>query len=239
MAHQCAIERLNPHLPGIEVLRAIKNLDADRVFLQTILTTRQGFLDHKAQETTHTASACELGALQHALQLRVAASAPDSRLVVVGHEQRIVTGQFTYPRAEIDVVGITTGSGAYQTGVRVVLVGYSSTSDALFLDRSQAAQLRDELIGVASYRGEVEHFCAGNCELGIARCRPSQAEPQAWCPGFYLSSSGDRGLALSTPRRSFRFSSMGAGAEPFVDLLDVAAAFVVALESAIAELDDI
>ena len=114
--------------------------------------------------------------------------------------------------------------GEHHRGVRVSLKD-PRQADQLYIDVREAAQLRDEF---GSFKRWLERTptceAISLCVESVARCRPSQAERQAYCPSAYSTPQGEHGVFLSTPRHSFRFPST----EP--------SAFVHAIDAAIAEL---
>jgi len=46
------------------------------------------------------------------------------------------------------------------------------------------------------------------CIRGIARCRPSQEQAQAYCVAFYTTPNDETGTMLSTPTHSYKFPSI-------------------------------
>jgi hypothetical protein len=150
--------------------------------------------------------------------LAVEASNPGAQVREFAASRKVESGDSS---AEIDAVEVIAPGGVRLPGVRVSLQ-HSGDSDQIYLDAAQARQFRDEL---AKLEGGTQGCEASEiCVYGIARCRPSQTVRQAYCPGVYEKKSGERGIALSTPRGSLQF--------PGVE----AQAFVAALEAAIATL---
>jgi hypothetical protein len=97
---------------------------------------------------------------------------------------------------------------SYVRGVRIDLRNASST-DQIYVDESKLVYLKHELdgmdCGVARMRNESG---AIHRIHGIARCRPSQSVPQAYCPGYYIGPESE-GLSVSTfSGGSFRFPSI-------------------------------
>lgn len=128
-------------------------------------------------------------------------------------------------KVNLTVIEVATADGKRLRGVRLLLQN-ASQDDNLYLDANQVDQLRDEFAGLEQWF-ERDETCGAvkECVQGVARCRPSQTVRQAFCPGFYSTSDGERGVLISTPRYSFRFPSM----EPSV--------FVEAVDAAIGELN--
>ena len=82
-------------------------------------------------------------------------------------------------------------------GIRIDLRNASS-ADRIYVDESELVYLKHQLdgmdCGVASMRNESG---AAYRVRGIARCRPSQTIPQAYCPAYYITPESE-GLSLST-----------------------------------------
>jgi hypothetical protein len=147
--------------------------------------------------------------------------------LAAGADTRVVGAQAAVESRDsiAEITSILVNShGEHHRGVRVSLKD-SSQVEELYIDVGEAAQLRDEF-------GTFERWVDGTrpceattlCVEGVARCRPSQTLPQAYCPSAYATPQGEHGVFLSTPRHSFRFPST----EP--------SAFVRWIDAAIAEL---
>jgi hypothetical protein len=87
----------------------------------------------------------------------------------------------------------------------------STASDQIYIPESLISQLRGELQEIESTR-QYDDECQAKyrCVTGIARCRPSQTEKQAFCPGRYSTPTSEAGFVLSTPRSSFYFPGFDA-----------------------------
>jgi hypothetical protein len=151
-----------------------------------------------------------------------AAAHPAAAMRVVGSPSRIESDDSIAEIAAVELVG---SRGEEQHGVRVTLER-RSVRDRIYLGAADARQLRDEL---TSLNGATALCDAKSCVHGIARCRPSQAEPQAYCPSVYKTRDGESGVGLSTPRSSFRFPSVQATA--FADAIETTIAQLTNLEA--------
>ena len=82
-------------------------------------------------------------------------------------------------------------------GIQIDLRNENST-DRIYIDENNLVYLKHDLDGmncsIASMRKESG---APNRVRGIARCRPSQTIPQAYCPSYYITPKSE-GLSLST-----------------------------------------
>ena len=127
--------------------------------------------------------------------------------------------------AELAVVEVVDSSGAVSRGVRIDLRD-DDHHETLYLGADHVAQFRDELAGFVEYfeRGGA---CGAQsrCIHGVARCRPSQTEPQAFCPSFFTTPDGKQGVFLSMPQFSFSFPNV----EPSI-LIDAIDAVTAELE---------
>ncbi len=139
-------------------------------------------------------------------QLEVWAGQPGSRITKSEEVGRIDS---TDAQAVITAVVI---ERRYNTpsrvrGVRIDLRNASST-DRIYVEESELVYLKHELdsmdCGIAAMRNQSEPAYRVR---GIARCRPSQSIPQAYCPGYYITPESE-GLSLSTfGGHNFRFPS--------------------------------
>src|SRR5690606_17632157 len=98
--------------------------------------------------------------------------------------------------------------GEQVSGIKIELENSTST-DQIHVPASLLSNFRDELEFIDFWR-EHQGGCQAQrlCVHGIERCRPSQTERQAYCPGHYVTPNSEEGLILSTPRHSFRFPSV-------------------------------
>ncbi len=82
-------------------------------------------------------------------------------------------------------------------GIRIDLRN-ASASDHIFVEESELVQLKYELVGMDCGIARMRNQTGSTYRMnGIARCRPSQTIPQAFCPGYYIAPESE-GLALST-----------------------------------------
>lgn len=98
-----------------------------------------------------------------------------------------------------------------ETLTRGVLVELESedNADQFFVDRTYLRQFMNELVKLEPSIStdhqdrpcEASHSCIG----GIARCRPSQHIPQAFCPEMRIFVAGGTALILRTPKNYFEF----------------------------------
>lgn len=112
--------------------------------------------------------------------------------------------------AEISAIEVERPNGDRVRGVKIALEN-STTSDHIYITDSLLANFRDELQQLENtrqYYGKCQ--AKYRCIHGIARCRPSTAEKQAYCPGRYSTPDSEGGFVLSTPRNSFSFPSVDA-----------------------------
>ena len=114
-------------------------------------------------------------------------------------------GSFSAPESEFRVseVSIKTGDGAVLKGVKLQ-ASNPTASDAVLLESERIPQLIQELEEI-----EQESECAGMCIHGIARCRPSQSERQAYCFGYIYSSDGEHhGTLFRTANHPFQLNEV-------------------------------
>jgi hypothetical protein len=138
-------------------------------------------------------------------QLDTAASAVDS--VVVSSEMvgEIVSAD---SRAAISVIEVEVLHGDKIRGVKITLEN-SRSMDRIYITDSLLSSLRDELKAL-ELTSPSDGKCQAKyrCVLGIERCRLSQSERQAYCPGRYSTPGSDSGFVLTTPRHSFLFPAV-------------------------------
>ena len=134
--------------------------------------------------------------------LSVAAAEATANIVVIG-VPRLVESDDSL--AEIAVVEVASSNHTSLRGVRIDLERGDHMAE-LYLNADQVAQFRNELVGFKEYyeRGAT---CGARhrCVHGVARCRPSQVERQAFCPSFYTTPDGKQGVVISTSRYTFPF----------------------------------
>lgn len=112
--------------------------------------------------------------------------------------------------ATITAIEVQGPDGERVRGVKISLEN-SMTSDQIYITDSLLSNLRDELQKL-EYTRQFYAECEAKirCVHGIARCRPSQTEIQAYCPGRFSTPDSEGGFGLSTPRSSFSFPSVEA-----------------------------
>ncbi len=138
-------------------------------------------------------------------QLHTVAEAGSSVLVWSELLGEIKSADSTATVLAIEVEG---PDGERVRGVKISL-GNSTSSDQIYITVSLLASLRDELQEL-EYTRQWYGKCQAKyrCSHGIARCRPSTTEKQAYCPGRYSTPNSEEGFVLSTPRSSFSFPSV-------------------------------
>jgi hypothetical protein len=132
-------------------------------------------------------------------RLAVVASRLDARIVKIGDTQRVDSNDAV---AEIAAIEVRAGSGR-ERGVRIDLRN-EGVADSLYLDTAQADRLVADL---AHFDDWSARACdrGTHCTFGIARCRPTQTDTQAFCPAVYTTREGGWGLTFGTPSGNFRF----------------------------------
>lgn len=113
-------------------------------------------------------------------------------------------------RAAITAIEVEGSDGERVRGVKIKLENSTST-DQIYITDSLLSNLRNELEEL-EFTKQFDSECQAKyrCVHGIARCRPSQTERQAYCPGRYSTPGSEQGFVLSTPRKSFSFPSVEA-----------------------------
>ena len=138
-------------------------------------------------------------------QLSSLVSKSGVEIVKIGNPGRIESSNST---AEISAIEVVAYGGDRQRGAKLVLES-PEQSDWIYMDVDEISQLRDEFVNFDSwYETGMQCEAISMCIFGVARCRPSQAELQAYCPAVYSTPDGKLGLWLSTPRGSFQFPSL-------------------------------
>lgn len=112
-------------------------------------------------------------------------------------------------RATVSVIEVESPQGEQVRGMKIMLENSAST-DQIYLTESLLSNFQEEL-GFLEFSRQFDDECQAKylCMHGIARCRPSQTERQAYCPGRYATPNSEEGLSLSTPRHSFKFPTVG------------------------------
>ena len=141
-------------------------------------------------------------------QLQTIASDDGSKLVWVKFLGEIASDN---AKAAVTAIEIEGPDGERVRGVKISLEN-STSMDQIYVTDNLLPNFWDELQELEFTRQYDSECQAKNrCVSGIARCRPSQPERQAYCPGHYSTPSSESGLILSTPRGSFSFPSVDAG----------------------------
>jgi len=138
-------------------------------------------------------------------QLQTAALADSSELVWSELLGEIKSAD---ARATITAIVVKGPDEERVRGVKISLEN-STSSGQIYITDSLLSNLRDELEELEFTR-QFDGECQAKyrCVHGIARCRPSQTERQAYCPGRYSTPDSGKGFVLSTPRSSFSFPSV-------------------------------
>lgn len=138
-------------------------------------------------------------------QLHIVASADGSELVWSESLGHIRSVDAIAAITAIEVEGL---DRERVRGVKIILES-STSSDEIYITDGLLSSLRDELQEL-EYTRRFDSKCQARyrCVHGIARCRPSQTERQAYCPGRYSTPNSEGGFVLSTPRSSFSFPSV-------------------------------
>lgn len=112
--------------------------------------------------------------------------------------------------AAMTAIEVEGSDGEQVRGVLIRLESAAST-DEIYVTDVLLSSLKDELQEI-EYTRQFDFECEAQnrCVHGIARCRPSQTERQAYCPGRYSTANAEEGFVLSTPRSTFWFPSVGA-----------------------------
>ncbi len=113
------------------------------------------------------------------------------------------SGQLTVSALPVDKQTTATG-----TMVEIRLAD-EHQQDAIRLNIEQIDVLLKEIEHLSQFRS-VAARCDNDqvCMFGVARCRPSQTEPQLLCPGYYSNRSGVIGVILATSKGGFRFPGL-------------------------------
>ena len=140
-------------------------------------------------------------------QLHTVATATDSKLIWA---EALGDIKSTDANAAITAIEVEGSDGERVRGLKIVLEN-STSSDQLYITDSLLANLREELQEL-EYTRQFYGKCQAKfrCVHGIARCRPSQTERQAYCPGRFSTPDSEGGFGLSTPRSYFLFPSVEA-----------------------------
>lgn len=138
--------------------------------------------------------------------LQALATHPEARILWTEEVARIET-----PEAATVITALEVENPDEESPARGILVELESAGaeDEFFVDSADIKQFMNELAGLEpliskSYSGEpcgAKHSCIS----GIARCRPSQHIPQAYCPEVRTFTAGGQALILRTPEIYFEF----------------------------------
>lgn len=135
-------------------------------------------------------------------ELSAIASSENSSITKIGNHTLVAGGDTV---AEISTVSIEVSGKDGAMGVQL-LITEGDQADRVLLDFVQATKLMEELYSFQSvYKSGKLCTAREMCIRGVARCRPSQPEAQAICPGYYSRPDGSQGIRISTPRHTFDF----------------------------------
>lgn len=138
-------------------------------------------------------------------QLHTAAVSDGSVLVWSELIGEINSAESTATVSAIEVEG---PDGERVRGVKISL-GNSTSSDQIYVTESLLSNFQDELREIEHRRHRFGKCQAKvRCVQGIARCRPSETEKQAYCPGRFSTPNSAGGFVLNTPRNNFSFPSV-------------------------------
>ncbi|MEM7219845.1 MAG: hypothetical protein AAF515_15865 [Pseudomonadota bacterium] len=109
--------------------------------------------------------------------------------------------------ASVTAIAVSTREGEQVRGVLIELRN-STTNQQVFITDTLLASFQYELRVLERTRRLGPRCESGLCVQGIARCRPSQPVPQAYCPGLYRTKDAVDGFILSAPDASFLFPAV-------------------------------
>jgi len=114
-------------------------------------------------------------------------------------------GTISTSKAELGIseISVKTGQGDVLKGIKIHLSDISS-SDVVFLESERVSIFIQELKEI----GNCQRHSACVGYFGIARCRPSQPEPQAYCLENYKISESDYGTLIRTPKGWFKLNQI-------------------------------
>lgn len=139
-------------------------------------------------------------------RLHATASADGSKLV---WSELIGDIESSDAHATVSVIEVESLQGDRIRGMKIMLENSTST-DQIYITENLLFNFRDEIEHLKNSRQFYEKCEAKHlCMQGIARCRPSQSERQAYCPGRYSTPDAEEGLNLTTPRHTFMFPAVG------------------------------
>lgn len=108
-------------------------------------------------------------------------------------------------RATLTAIAAKGQGGDTIRGAQLSLVD-DAAHGVLYLDYAQLVRFRDEYADMTRwYERQTPCGATVRCVQGVARCRPSNTIPQAWCPGFFTTPDGERGALIGTPNGTFEF----------------------------------
>ena len=172
---------------------------------KTLLSVLLGSLTYAISSVPAESQLAEEISVPEPTLLHTVASADSSELVWSKLLGEIKSADASAAISAIEVEG---PDGDRVRGVKISLEN-STSSDQIYITDSLLASLRDELQEL-EYTRQWYGKCQAKyrCSHGIARCRPSTTEKQAYCPGRYSTPNSEEGFVLSTPRSSFSFPSV-------------------------------
>lgn len=124
-------------------------------------------------------------------------------------ETEIELGQVSSSGVEFAVYEVTVkaASGEVLNGIKIHLTNPSGSED-VFLESERVPLLLKELQEIENCK--LYYSCEGY--FGIARCRPSQPEPQAYCLENFNISETDFGTLFRTPTGWFKLNQVSPNA---------------------------
>ena len=172
---------------------------------KTLLIVYLGSLTYLSSSVSAQSQLAEEISVPEPTQLHTAAEADGSVLVWSELLGEINSADSTATVLAIEVEG---PDGERVRGVKISLEN-STSSDQIYVTESLLANFQDELQEL-EYTRQWYGKCKAKyrCSHGIARCRPSTTERQAYCPGRFSTPNSEGGFVLSTPRNTFSFPSV-------------------------------
>jgi hypothetical protein len=178
----------------------------DRV-TKTLLVVYLGSLIYLSSSASAQSQLAEEISVPEPTQLHTAAESDGSVLVWSEILGEINSADST---ATILAIDVEVPDGERSRGVKISLRN-STSSDQIYVPESLFSNLQAELREIEIWRHHIGKCQAKvQCVQGIARCRPSETEEQAYCPGRFSTPNSEGGFVLSTPRGTFSFPSVEA-----------------------------
>jgi hypothetical protein len=134
---------------------------------------------------------------------RVAAES-GSRLISSTNVRRIVSDNAS---AVLAAVAFEDRDSRSVRGLRLSLSSADGT-DELYLDEEVLEDLSREFADLDGWYDQERVCPVDSCVFGVARCRPSQTNLQAFCPSVHSKGTSERSTSIATPRQSFQFPAV-------------------------------